>query len=197
MPKTDERTEVIGSAMISQAEQESKEIIEKANKLREKEISEYKEAVIEKMFQDLQYQTAVIRQKSVQDKAQVEIGASRELLGNRESIRATVFQSAREKLLDFANSSDYSKKFFDDLEKCRELFTDKNSTVLVREKDMELEEKIKNILPDCSVESSSDIKIGGFIIRSKQAGILVDETLDAKLNQQNEWFLRNCGLMAI
>ena len=46
----------------------------------------------------------------------------------------------------------------------------------------------------CDIESTDEITIGGMTGLSKKLGMLADETLDSKLEQQREWFFENSGL---
>ena len=54
---------------------------------------------------------------------------------------------------------------------------------------------MKEILGKCSVcEYSDEIKIGGFKLYCPELKIIIDETLDSKLNNTREWFMEHSGL---
>lgn len=197
MPKIDERIEQIGAAIVSQATQESKEIIDKANQIREQEIAAYKEQVIEKMFEELQQKTRAVRQKAIRDKAQAELGANRELLLRREELAVAVFAGAKSRLFDYVATPAYRAALLQELAALADQYDHSDSIVLLREADMALADDIQKLLPGCQVQADPFIRLGGFMLRNRAAGVLVDETLDARLKAQRPWFLQNSGLTTI
>ena len=44
------------------------------------------------------------------------------------------------------------------------------------------------------MQASNEIQIGGIMGISRTVGLLADETLDTKLQNQREWFCENSGL---
>ena len=67
--------------------------------------------------------------------------------------------------------------------------------VYVRKDDLKFADAIKSAVKgNCRVEQSDEISIGGMIGISKKMGLLVDETLDSRLEAQHEWFCENSGL---
>lgn len=197
MAKLDEKMELIGSAIVSQAEQERSSIVEKANKIREEQLSACKEQLIETMFQKLQQQTRAVRQRAIKDKAQAEVKAHRELLARREELATAVFCGAKTKLFEYVATPAYKEQLLADIRSLREKWDHSASTVLLRESDLPLSAEITAILPGAAVEADPAIKIGGFRLRNTAAGILADETLDSRLEEQKPWFLMNSGLKTV
>ena len=63
------------------------------------------------------------------------------------------------------------------------------------ERDRERESILKDLCPAGSrLDFSGDIALGGIRGMNPQAGILVDDTLDSKLEQQRDWFIQSMGL---
>lgn len=193
----DDKMQLIGAAIISQAEKESKAIIERANHTRERELSEYEEQIIESMFDKVQQQTRAVRQKAIRDKAQAEAKAHRELLTRREEITLSVIADVTAKLHEYAMTEEYRVALLDSVKQLRDQYDHTTSTVYLRESDMALADKVTAALGGGEVAKDSLIKIGGFRLRNTAAGILVDETLDARLEDQKPWFLQHCGLKTI
>lgn len=196
MPKIDDKVHLIGSAITSQAEQERAAIIEKANQIREKELAEYKEQVIGEMFGRMQHDTREVRQHTVQQKAQTASQASRELLLRREELAAQVFAAVRARLAEYVAGEEYRAALLERVRAVKDQWDHTASVVQLREADMALAAQIQSLLPGCEVRAAKRIKIGGFELRNSAAGILLDETLDARLDDQRPWFLQNCGLKA-
>lgn len=190
----DEKIHLIGSAIADQAQAERQAIIDKANQTRESELAAYEEALISSMFGQVQQRTRAARQKAIKDKAQTEVQAHRELLGRREELTAAVVAGVRSQLLSYAATPEYRKALLEDLSALRDRWDHSSSTVFLRENDMELAGDIQKLLPGCKVEADPAIRLGGCKLLNRDAGILADETLDARLEAQKPWFLQNCGL---
>lgn len=194
MAKLDEKMQLIGQAVVEQAEQESRSIIDKANAIRDRELTEYKEQVISKMFEQIQQKTRNVRQQAVRDRARAEQDSRRALLTGREELAALIYGSVRARLLEYIHGEEYRQTLLDSLQKLRDRWDHTSTTVQLRESDMALTDQIGGLLPGCRVEADKRIKLGGFRLRNTAAGILLDETLDARLEDTRPWFLQNCGL---
>jgi hypothetical protein len=53
----------------------------------------------------------------------------------------------------------------------------------------------ENYGKDLQVEETSDITIGGFILKDQVTSVVVDETLEFALENQRGWFAAHSGLM--
>lgn len=197
MAKIDDKMQLIGSAIISQAEQESKTIIDKANQIRQQELSEYEKHLVESMFEKVQLQTRMIRQKAIRDKAQAEVRSHRELLTRREELALSVIADATAKLHQYAATDEYRAALMDSIKLQRDKWDHSTTTVYLCANDQNLSPQVNAALGGGEVVTSDSIKIGGFKLRNAAAGILVDETLDSRLEDAKPWFLQHCGLKTI
>ena len=68
--------------------------------------------------------------------------------------------------------------------------------ILTEEKeDLKYKEKLKDSFgADCEIMPSDSIEIGGITGISRSLGLIADETLDSRLQQQKEWFYEHSGL---
>lgn len=197
MAKLDERMELIGSAITSQAHQESRSIIEKANTLKQNELAAFEEHLIEKMFGEVQPQTRAVRQKAIKDKAQAEVKAHRDLLIHREESTTIVFAQCRARLQEYSGTPAYKAALLDDLRPWADRWDHATTTVSLRKEDMDFAPDIQAILPGCQVAESTAIKLGGFTLLNREASIAVNETLDNRLEEQKPWFLQHCGMQVL
>lgn len=194
MPKMDDKVLKIGYAITLQAEAESKKIIQEANEIRDREISRYRDQVIDEMFGRIQNETRCIRERTLREKAVAVSNAYRELLRRREELSAGVFQAVRDRLEEYTGTEEYRASMLKHLSEVKEQWDHNSSVVMLRPADMALEDRIKAALPGCEVRATRQIRLGGFRLRNTQAGILLDETLDSRLEDQRSWYLQNCGL---
>ncbi len=195
MAKKDDRMEQIGSAILSQANQEARELIDKANATRQQEISGFNEAVVEKMFIRMQAKASNIRITSVKTIAKNQLDAHRELLTHRTQKTDEVFLNVRKRLQDFTKTQEYKQDILTRAAALKDDYDHESSVILVRECDKNIAEEIKRELGGkAEIKSDVTIEIGGFKLKNSKARILVDETLDERLEEQKKVFLQNCGL---
>lgn len=194
MEKMNEKMRMIGASITDQAKAERSRIIEEAVRLRERELAACKEELIESMFRREQQQARAVRQKTVTDKAKAELRAHRELLARREELSLSVFAAATARLHEYAQTPEYRQKLLDGLRALAGTYDPAACTVYLREADTSLAAEIAGVLPGAKVAADKSVKIGGFKLLCEEAGVLVDETLDSRLEERKPWFRMNCGL---
>lgn len=137
----------------------------------------------------------------ISSNASVEASLSQEektkkLVAKRDEYVKTIFNEAKDKLIAFVNSDDYKKYLIDHMKNIGELYQMENSVLYLRKEDLVLsDELVKAYGIDLAVMESDKINIGGFMIENKAANIVVDESLDAALENQKDWFYKSSGLM--
>lgn len=197
MAKMDERVDMIGSSILAQAEHESRELTAKANAVRESEIKAFEEKIIRDMFTEVQKHTSRLRADTIKAVSTAQVTAHRSLLRRREELAGMVFASVRARLFEYAKTPAYAETLKAELESLRDSYDHIDSTVYLREADMPMAGEIEAILPGCTVEVDSSIRAGGWKLLNKRAGILIDETLDARITAQKDWFLLNSGMQIV
>ena len=128
--------------------------------------------------------------------SRAETASRRRIFVRRQEIEADVFEKAKNKLVEYTKTADYGKSLEKSAALISEKLTGDDTVLLVREQDMKYKDKLFTAFGrSCEVKTSEDILIGGVIGVSKKLGLLADETLDSKLEEQHEWFCENSGLM--
>ena len=120
-----------------------------------------------------------------------------ELYTVREDICDKVFSEAKEKLLAFASSDEYSGFITASLNEIAALFDGDPCRVSTSPKDEALRELILSILPNAEINTNPKIAVGGIKALCSTKGILADDTLDTRLAEQKEWFIENAGLKVV
>lgn len=137
----------------------------------------------------------------ISSSASVEASSSQEertkkLVEKRDGYVANIFSEAKNKLIEFVNSTEYKTYLIEHMKKIGELYQMNDSILWLREEDMKYaDELVKAYGIDLTVEQSSNITIGGFIIENKETNVVVDESLDFALENQKDWFYKTSGLM--
>lgn len=168
---------------------EAKELEEEAYNQIKAEAKKDAEALLAKELVEISSSASVEASLSQEEK-------TKKLVNKRDEYVTNIFKEAKEKLVAFAASEDYQKYLVEHIEKIGKLYQMEDSTLELREEDMRYkDELVKAYGLNLEVEVSDKIKIGGFIIENKATNVVVDESLDAALENQKDWFYKTSGLM--
>ncbi len=172
----------------------------------QKEIEAFKAEEMDKAEKEgLQAAYDIIHEEMVLQKAEIardlakkEKQSKDELFIERNRMMNEVFALATEKLISYTQSPEYKEKLLTDAKKIAELFSDKNCTVFINEKDLCLSSEIESCFNgDVQVKSAKDITIGGIKVYCESMAMIADETLDSKLEAQKQWFIENSNLKVV
>lgn len=194
MAKMDDRMELIGSAILGQAKQEARDLIDKANATRDHEISAFEEDIVNNMFGRVQTKAGNMRLKTIKSIAKNQLEAHRTLLLHRCEKTEEILGNVRENLVNHAKTAKYKNALLKRAGDLKDKYDHSGSVIIVAEKDMPLAGEIKEILGGGTVKADPSIRLGGFKLLNRKAHVLIDETLDERLDEQKAWLLENCGL---
>lgn len=117
----------------------------------------------------------------------------KKVFSRRNEIADKTLSSVAEKLRAFTQSDEYKSFLFESAENILKIFGGGSITLLVRPEDMKYESELEATL-DVSVSEDASIKIGGVKGINSIVTLLIDDTLDSRLEQQKRWFEENSGL---
>ena len=169
------------------------------------EIEDYKNTKIEQATQqglqdaydliraDIAQRKAVI----VNDLAKKELALRNGLFRERQALADKVFDEAKEKLLAFTQSEEYSDFLKRSLEEIKAHCGTARCVISIAPCDVEKRALIESVIPDAQITADNHILIGGIKANCPELGILMDDTLDARLEEQREWFIENCGMKVV
>ena len=125
-----------------------------------------------------------------------EMEGRRKLFERRSEIMEEVFDKARERLIEFTKSDAYEKFLKDVVSSVLETLSGSDLVLYLRSEDQHFADMLKSSCKtQCEFSVDDSIKLGGVRGYSKSQGVIVDETLDARLEDQREWFVENSGLI--
>ncbi len=182
-------------AINKYAAEQRKEIKTQAEEFRKYELQKAEAEVLRDAYFLIQKEMAQMKKGISSEVSKMEMEKRRELFAKRQLIMNEVFKKAEDKLLEFTKTQDYKeliKKYVSSISK----IIKKPGTILYickRDKDM-IDEIKETYGKPCSVEVSENIKIGGVLAENQEMSIIIDETIDAKLDDQREWFAENSKL---
>lgn len=194
MDKND-RIATIGSSILSQAEKESRALIEKANATRQKELAVAEDKIMAQTGLQLQKDSANMRHAYHASTAAARTEAREALLRKREELAVSVFDKAQEKLVVFSKTDGYPAFLLGEMQPIARAYDHTQSTVYLAEKDMPLAGEIQKLLPGAAVLPDENMRIGGWKLFNTAAGICIDQSFESRLLSQKEWFLATSGLV--
>jgi vacuolar-type H+-ATPase subunit E/Vma4 len=128
------------------------------------------------------------------DIAHTELKCRKELAKKRKEMLLEIFKACSKRLLDYTFSEEYPKI----LERCAKSISGvlnvPDVKLYVKEEDLKFSDIIKKSFGrDCEVDVDKEIEIGGICGFSQNLGMVADNTLDASLEAQTDWFIRKYG----
>lgn len=180
------------------AEEQRNQIKNELNLFRQAELERVESEVLSDAYTLIQKEMSQMRSSIASEISRREFEGRKTLFQKRTKITDEVFEKAKQKLIEFTQTDEYISL----LEKYASLISktlNKNGTVLyVRKQDLEYAERIKKAYDkDCSVKASDTIEIGGIYGVNTKMGVIADESLDSKLQNQHEWFAENSGMSLV
>lgn len=112
----------------------------------------------------------------------------------RMEMKESVFEQAREELRKFVASDAYVAFLRDNVAAMASAISGE-AVILIREQDLPLADQLKAAFGrECAVQADRSIKLGGCKIQDTTNGLIADDTLEVRLNAQEDWFLAHAKL---
>lgn len=195
MPDIVSKTDNFLKAIEKYAAEQRSKIESEAEEFKSKELNKAEEDGLKEAYVLLQKKMLSINTSIARELSKAENASRKSTFAKRQEIEDKVFERAKEKLLEYAGTDKYIQKLLESTKTVSEKLTADDVTLYVCERDLKLKDKIISAFGrKCDVQASNEIQIGGIMGISRTVGLLADETLDTKLQNQREWFCENSGL---
>ena len=195
MPDIVNKTDNFLKAIEKYAAEQRSKIESEAEEFKSKELNKAEEDGLKEAYVLLQKKMLSINTSIARELSKAENASRKSTFAKRQEIEDKVFERAKEKLLEYAGTDKYITKLLESAKTVSEKLTADDVTLYVCERDLKLKNKIISAFGrKCDVQASNEIQIGGIMGISRTVGLLADETLDTKLQNQREWFCENSGL---
>lgn len=180
------------------AKEQQKEIQAINEALKKQELEHAETQVLQESYAMIQREMDQMRKNVSKKVLEVEREGQKELFEKRHRIMESIFLQAKKALCEYTNTPEYREAL-----KCSagKAFKVINASVpsricvFVRPDDQRYAQDIQDLCNGgCQVLIDDTIQIGGLRAENKSFGVTVDETLDAKLDVQRDWFFQNCGM---
>lgn len=188
------RTNRFLEAIEKYAEQQRNEMRAEVEAFREEQLAAANEEGTAAAFAFIQEQKSDFKAALAKEAALKETQKKRELFEKRNQMAESVFEAAAKKLTDFTKTSKYKEYITTSARLISEKLDGKKASVHISERDQKYSSMIKSIIPGCEIVSDSEIKLGGISCYCDDMSIIIDDTLDTKLEDRKRLFVATSGL---
>lgn len=194
----EDKTSNFLKAIDKYAKEQQKEIKLTAASFKRKELQKAEAEVLRDSYILIQKEMAQMRKSIDSEVSKAEIQSKRELLKQRKELMEKVFLKAKEKLISYTKTQEYENLLKKSSQKISDMLDTTGTTLFVKKEDLNFKNEILAFFEKkCTVKESTDIKIGGILGVNEKLGLIIDETLDSKLENERNWFSENSGLSIV
>lgn len=181
--------------ITSAASVERQAILDEVKKLEEHAETQMKEEAKRDALLQMNQELAEIKSATAAEISESHSERTKKLIEIRDSYVKTIFEEAKTKLLAFLETEEYPTFLVEKMKKVSAYGLD-NSTLYLRKEDLTLKDQlVKSYGHSVTVEESTSLPMGGFIIENKAEKLLINESLETALENQKDWFYKNSGLI--
>ena len=157
----------------------------------ERQLEETRKAQQARAEHTLHFETDRARTRANRELSAARMQARAKLAAQRQQIANDTFAAARDELAAFAAGKDYAAWLQKSAAALAEAMG-QGSTLSARTADLPL---LQGKLPQgVSLAADDTITLGGLRAANPATGLAADDTLEARLDAQHDWFLQNAGL---
>ncbi|MDR1253470.1 MAG: V-type ATP synthase subunit E [Oscillospiraceae bacterium] len=195
MPTDARKADKFLKAINKYAEKQRDKIRSENKNYKKFELEKAKREILKDSYFFIKKEMATMRRAIASEIFKKEIEGRKKLFAKRNSIAENVFVKSERALKDFTKTEKYHSLLKNFVKNIFDLINEGETVLLVREEDFKFVEEISGTFKKSFViEKTKEIKIGGIKAVNTKMGIILDETLDTKLENQYEWFIANCNM---
>lgn len=196
MANSEEQVGKFIQAITAYAEEQSRQMREEVEDFRRERLHAAEKEVLHDSYLLIQQEQAEMHRRLSREMSLRDMQARQELLSRRRDMMAAIFGHAQEKLVDFAGTPAYRDWMTAAIRQMAALLPARGTVYAVCRRDEALLPALSVVCPDGStIEAADDIRIGGIRAVNMQAGVMIDNTFDTRLADQQEWFTEHSGLV--
>lgn len=195
MANSDEKISKFVQAITQYAEEQRQKIHQEVEDFKSERLQQAEKLVLVDAYQLIQKERAELHNDLSREISRREMEARRKLLARRKEMTATIFDEAYQRLTAYTATPDYVKSLQSSMKTMLDTLPAEGSVYYLATKDQALLDSLVPLCPQGSrLETADDIRLGGLRGENAGRGIIMDDTLDTKLELQHEWFTKNSGL---
>jgi vacuolar-type H+-ATPase subunit E/Vma4 len=183
------------SAMRDEAQQKIDALKDEIHKIYQREMTKVKDELHVKHMLE---RSRALREVNVvfQEKMNhIGIEYDAELIRERNHMADVVFEAIKNKLIEFTTTKAYSKLMAKKIHRIITQFPEHSFIFFIQPKDAQLRDVIQELVTQTySIQTSTSIELGGFLLDVVESKAEFDETFDTILNEQRKQFRQSSKL---
>lgn len=180
------------------AKKQKSKITDQIKEFEESELKKAEAEIIEDTNSMIQRELLSVRNNIAIEISHKELSERRKVSLRRKEIMAEIFKECRDNLVEFTQCEEYEKCLETYAKDIAQILTNNDVQLFVKSDDIKYADVIKKSFGrECSVTPDDKILIGGIRGYSEKRGLIADETLDAKLKEQEDWAAENIGVQLV
>lgn len=195
MIDNDKKVNKFVEAITAYAQEQSRRIHDEVEAFKAERLKQAEQQVLQESYNLIHQEREDVNNQLKKEFSQREFTRRGELIRRRQEITDAVFDEVRQRLQAYTATPAYAESLRASLEKMQKILPAQGTVYYLCEQDRKLEDSLRDLCPEGSrFDYVEDIRLGGIRGMNAQAGILADDTLDTKMEQQHDWFVRTVGL---
>lgn len=195
MPENKDKIGKFVQAVTDHAAAQSRQVHREVEAYKRARLAEVEKKALAESSDMIKREQAALQKEIRLEMSRRELTARRQLLEKRREMTEKIFEEAKVKLIDFTESDVYPAFLAASFEAIASEIPADGTVYYASERDKKREIILQKFLPDgAKLEFVKDIQIGGIRAYHAPSGLMPDDTLDTRLEQQREWFAASSGL---
>jgi len=185
-------------ALDKYTKKRKKENIEDIKRQEELELRKAQDEILEDVNNLIDKEIFSMKNKISIEVAKKELEEKKNFFRVRREIMENMFRECKKRLIDFTKSQDYQKLLENYAVSISKILQGEGILIFVKKDDLKYKDLIcKAFGKPCEIKESDDILIGGIKGQSISQNLIVDQTFDTKLIQQEDIAIENFGVLLV
>ncbi|WP_312642959.1 hypothetical protein [Hydrogenoanaerobacterium sp.] len=173
-----------------------KEVEDEIEAYRTGELGKHEDDTLAETYHIIQSEVSEISVEGTKDFSRKKMELKKKLYVKRDEYNKLIFAEARIKLAEFTKTAEYSAFLRGKVQKLVDSHGCAGAKLCLKADDLKYETELRKICGDALlIEADEQILIGGAKLVNEAKSFISDETLDAALEEQKEWFAANSGFI--
>ncbi len=180
------------------AKRQKSKITDEIKEIEKRELEKSEAEIMEYVNNMIQKELISMKNKIVVEVSHKELDERKRVSQRRREMMKEIFRESRNKLIDFTFSERYAETLKEYASQISNVLTESDTILFVKESDLKYSDMIQKAFGrKCEISVADDIIIGGIRGYSQSRGLIADETLDAKLKDEEDWAAENFGILLV
>ncbi|MDO4742901.1 MAG: V-type ATP synthase subunit E [bacterium] len=182
------------SLITKEAEDQKLSIEAETKEIIDKEIQTAEDEALRECYDYMKQKTLELEKNNGNELSQQLYEYNKKVILHRNQISDSIFNSVSEKLYSFCKTKAYEEFISRSIKNALLKLNDKTLTVFIKPGDVTAATVVQKACSGISLKEDPSIIIGGLSAINADGTIFINDTLDARFDEQKRWFSENSGL---